>query len=195
MSTGDPVGLIHEEDEHSVVVEGGGAGEPAITARSPLQLFWRRLRRDKVAMAALGFIIALILMAILAPVIVSILGIPDPKAQNSDALDLFGGPTGPSADHWFGVDQLGRDVLSRTIYGARVSLEVALIATGLAVIIGVAVGLVAGYLPRRGRHGPLAPDRRRARLPDPAARPRPRGGLLGRRAAASAAPSSPGSRS
>jgi peptide/nickel transport system permease protein len=144
VSTGDPVGLLNEESEQAVVVDDQG-GAQAITARSPLQLFWRRLRRDKVAMTALGFIIALILMAILAPLVVSILGAPDPKAQNSSALDLFGGPTGPSADHWFGVDQLGRDILSRTIYGARVSLEVALIATGLAVIIGVIVGLVAGF--------------------------------------------------
>ena len=145
MSTGDPAGLIHEQDDHEVVVEAQGGGEPAITARSPLQLFWRRLRRDKVAMTALGFIIVLIVVAIAAPVVVAILGAPDPKQQNSSALDLFGGPTGPTADHWFGVDQLGRDILSRTIYGARVSLEVALIATGLAVIIGTAIGLVAGF--------------------------------------------------
>jgi peptide/nickel transport system permease protein len=96
-------------------------------------------------MVALGFIVALILMAILAPLIVKLAGAPDPKAQNSDALDLFGGPTGPDGEHWFGVDQLGRDIFSRVIYGARVSLEVALIATGLAVVIGVAIGLVAGF--------------------------------------------------
>src|SRR5215208_351938 len=144
VSTGDPVGLLNEEAEQSVVGDDQG-GAQAITARSPLQLFWRRLRRDKVAMASLGFIIALIAMAILAPLVVSILGAPDPKAQNSSALDLFGGPTGPTSEHWFGVDQLGRDILSRTIYGARVSLEVAFIATGLAVIIGVIVGLVAGF--------------------------------------------------
>jgi peptide/nickel transport system permease protein len=144
VSTGDPAGLIHEQDDQAIVV-GDAAGEQKITARSPMQLFWRRLRRDKVAMVALGFIIVLIAIAILAPAIVSILGATDPKQQNSDALDLFGGPTGPTADHWFGVDQLGRDILSRTIYGARVSLEVALIATGLAVIIGTAIGLVAGF--------------------------------------------------
>jgi peptide/nickel transport system permease protein len=96
-------------------------------------------------MVALAFIVVLIVMAILAPVIVDIAGAPDPKAQSSEALDLFGGPTGPSSEHWFGVDQLGRDIFSRTIYGSRVSLEVALIATGLAVLIGVTIGLVAGY--------------------------------------------------
>ena len=58
---------------------------------------------------------------------------------------MFGTPTGPSAEHPFGVDRLGRDIFARTIYGARVSLEVALIATGIAVVIGVIVGLVAGF--------------------------------------------------
>jgi peptide/nickel transport system permease protein len=136
--------LLNVEDTgvDSVIV---GPGDGGIAARSPLQLFWRRLRKDRVAMVALVFIGLLILMAIFAPLIVKILGAADPKQQNFDALDLFGGPTGPSGEYWFGVDKLGRDVLSRTIYGARVSLEVAFIATGLAVMIGTVVGLVAGY--------------------------------------------------
>jgi peptide/nickel transport system permease protein len=144
VSTGDPAGLIHEQEEQAVVV-GEAAGEQKITARSPMQLFWRRLRRDRVAMTALVFIGLLVLIAIFAPIIVDIVGAPDPKAQSSEALDLFGGPTGPSSEHWFGVDQLGRDIFSRTLYGSRVSLEVALIATGLAVLIGTTIGLIAGY--------------------------------------------------
>ena len=144
MSTGDPVGLVHEADEQAVVIQDGG-GEQRIKARSPMQLFWRRLRRDKVAMAALVFIVLLIAMAFLAPAIVALAGTPDPKQQSFQALDVFGTPTGPSADHPFGVDKLGRDVFSRTVYGSRVSLEVAVIATGIAVLIGVAIGLVAGF--------------------------------------------------
>jgi peptide/nickel transport system permease protein len=144
VSTGDPAGLVHEQEEQAVVV-GQAAGEQKITARSPMQLFWRRLRRDRVAMTAACFIVLLIAMAILAPVIVNIAGTADPKAQSSESLDLFGAPTGPTGEHPFGVDQLGRDIFSRTVYGARVSLEVALIATGLAVLIGTAIGLVAGY--------------------------------------------------
>jgi peptide/nickel transport system permease protein len=144
VSTGDPVGLVHEADEQSVVIQ-DGAGEQKITARSPMQLFWRRLRRDKVAMAALVFIVLLIAVAFLAPAIVALAGTPDPKQQSFQALDVFGTPTGPSADHPFGVDKLGRDVFSRTVYGSRVSLEVAVIATGIAVLIGVAIGLVAGF--------------------------------------------------
>ena len=116
-----------------------------ITARSPLQLFWRRLRKDRVAMTALVFIVLLILIAIFAPVLVKLFNAADPQTQNYDALDAFGGPSGPSGEYFFGVDKLGRDVFSRVIYGSRVSLEVAFIATGIAVLIGTTVGLVAGY--------------------------------------------------
>ena len=144
MSTGDPAGLIHEADDQSVVVQ-EETGERKIVARSPMQLFWRRLRRDKVAMVALAFIVLLVLVALLAPVIVSVAGTPNPRTQSSEALDVFGTPTGPSSAHPFGVDRLGRDVFSRTIYGSRVSLEVAFISTGIAVLIGVVVGLLAGF--------------------------------------------------
>jgi peptide/nickel transport system permease protein len=144
VSTGDPAGLIHESEDQSVLIE-DGAAEQRITARSPMQLFWRRLRRDKVAMVSAAFIVLLILVAILAPVIIAIVGTPDPKTQSSEALDVFGTPTGPSSAHPFGVDRLGRDIFSRTIYGARVSLEVAFISTGIAVFIGVVIGLIAGF--------------------------------------------------
>jgi peptide/nickel transport system permease protein len=117
-----------------------------ITARSPLQLFWRRFRTDRVAMVSLGFIVLLILVAIAAPLIVKLLGVSGPYQQNLNALDPFGQPIGPSSAHPFGVDELGRDILARVIYGARVSLEVAFVATGAAVVIGVIVGMAAGYL-------------------------------------------------
>jgi peptide/nickel transport system permease protein len=121
----------------------GGTGE--IAARSPLQLFWRRLREDRVALAALAFIALLIVLALAAPLIVKLVGAPPPDQQSSQALDQFGTPTGPSGHHLFGVDQLGRDVFSRVVYGARVSLEVAFVSTGLAVAIGVVMGMLAGY--------------------------------------------------
>jgi peptide/nickel transport system permease protein len=119
------------------------AGE--IAARSPLQLFWRRFRRDKVGMVALAFIVVLILMAIFAPLIIKALGIPGPNVQNSSALDTFGTPTGPSSAHPFGVDTLGRDIFARVLYGARISLTVAIVATALSVGIGVVVGMTAGF--------------------------------------------------
>jgi peptide/nickel transport system permease protein len=117
-----------------------------IEARSPLELFWRRLRDDKVSMAALAFIVLLVLVAIAAPLIVKLVGARPPNAQDTDKyLDAFGTPTGPSSKNIFGVDELGRDIFSRVLYGARVSLEVAIISTGVAVVVGVVVGLVAGF--------------------------------------------------
>jgi peptide/nickel transport system permease protein len=116
-----------------------------IAARSPVQLFWRRLRRDKVALTALSIVLFMVLVAIFAPLIVKGLGLPDPNVQNDDLLGDFGEPTGPSGAHLFGVDQRGRDVLARVIYGARVSLEVAFIATAITLIVGVSVGMIAGY--------------------------------------------------
>src|SRR3954466_15688303 len=114
--------------------EGGGE----IAARSPQQLFWRRFRRDRVAGAALTFIIVLVLVALFAPLVVKIFGVSGPNVQDSTALDPnFGTATGPSAAHPLGVDDLGRDILARVVYGARVSLAVALIATTVAVVVGV----------------------------------------------------------
>jgi ABC-type dipeptide/oligopeptide/nickel transport system permease subunit len=120
-------------------------GAAAITARSPLQLFWRRLRSDKVALAALIFIILLVLVAVFAPLIIKLVGARPPNEQSSAYLDSFGTPTGPSSDNIFGVDTLGRDVFSRVLYGARVSLTVAVVATALGVTIGVIAGMTAGF--------------------------------------------------
>jgi ABC-type dipeptide/oligopeptide/nickel transport system permease subunit len=116
-----------------------------IQARTPFQLFWRRLKHDRVAMTALVFIVVLAAIAILAPLLVKLFGQRPPNAQSTKYLDSFGTPTGPSGANWFGVDPLGRSVFSRVLYGARVSLEVAIIATAASVAIGVTVGMVAGY--------------------------------------------------
>jgi peptide/nickel transport system permease protein len=117
----------------------------AIAARSPWELFSRRFREDRLAMAALVFLGLLVLIAIFAPLVVKLAGAPGPDTRDSGALDIFGTPTGPSSAHLFGVDQIGRDVFSRTIYGARVSLIVAVTATALATIAGIITGLLAGY--------------------------------------------------
>jgi peptide/nickel transport system permease protein len=120
-------------------------GEAEVAARSPLQLFWRRLRRDRVAMVALVFIGVLILVAILAGPITKLFGAPAPNVQETKALDDFGLPEGPSSAHLFGVDPIGRDVFSRVLYGAQVSLEVAFIGTGLSVLLGTFFGTIAGF--------------------------------------------------
>ncbi len=98
-------------------------------------------------MASLIFLGLLIIAAIFAPAVVRIFGAPtDYDFRDTSALDpLFATPTGPTADHIFGVDQLGRDVFTRTIYGARVSLTVAFSATFFATVLGVIAGLIAGY--------------------------------------------------
>jgi ABC-type dipeptide/oligopeptide/nickel transport system permease subunit len=135
---------VREEEE--LRREGAEAfAETEIIGRTPWQLFWERFRRDRVALAALVFIVLLILVAVFAGVIVRFVAHP-PNAQFPSALDPnFGTPTGPSSTFYFGVDQIGRDVFSRVLFGARVSLEVAFIATALSVGIGVVLGMTAGY--------------------------------------------------
>lgn len=116
-----------------------------IASRSPVELFWGRFRGDRLAIASLIFLGLLIIVAVAAPLIVKLAGVPGPDEQSTEALDVFGTPTGPSAAHPFGVDELGRDVFARTVYGARVSLVVAFAATSFAVFVGVAAGLLAGF--------------------------------------------------
>lgn len=143
MSTGTGASDLLHADDHGV--DDIVAGQGQVAARSPLQLFWRRFRRDKVALAALVFIVLLVLMAIFAPLIRSLAGAPEPGTTATDALDEFGLPSGPSSTHLFGVDNVGRDIFARVLDGARVSLMVAFIGTGLSVTIGVTMGMIAGF--------------------------------------------------
>jgi ABC-type dipeptide/oligopeptide/nickel transport system permease subunit len=123
--------------------------QPEIAARSPLQLFWRRLKNDRVALAAAGFIVVLVVIAVLAPLVIKLVGARPPNQQSTKYFELgkvgVPSPTGPSSHNLFGVDPLGRDVFSRVVYGARVSLEIALVATALSVFIGLVVGMAAGF--------------------------------------------------
>ncbi|HKY64911.1 MAG TPA: ABC transporter permease [Acidimicrobiales bacterium] len=96
---------------------------------------WRRFRRNKLAMVGLVFIVLLLLAAIFAPVIT-----PYSITDRSSSFRA-----GPSSDHWFGTDAIGRDVYSRVIYGARVSLRIGILATALSLLIGVSLGAVAGF--------------------------------------------------
>ena len=137
-------------EDHPVPV-GAGAELTEIDAggalpRTPWQLFWKRFLEDKLALGALVFIVLLVLIAIFAPVVCDIAGAPGPDERDTAALDpVYALPTGPSADHLFGIDQLGRDVFSRTVYGARVSLIVAFAATFIATVLGIVAGLLSGY--------------------------------------------------
>ncbi|MFI7061459.1 ABC transporter permease [Kribbella sp. NPDC050124] len=119
---------------------------PAIEGRSPFVLALRRLRRDKVAMVSLGVIVLIVLMAIFAPVFAHVTGHPPNEQYRDIGLTPDGLPRGPNATFWLGTDDLGRDILVRIAYGARVSLLVGVIATAITVAIGVVLGLAAGFL-------------------------------------------------
>ena len=116
-----------------------------IEGRGPWKLAWRRLRRDKVAMFSLAVIALIALVAIFAPVFTQLTGHP-PNKQYPFGLTADGLPRPPSSKFWFGTDDLGRDVLVRIAYGARISLLVGVVATLLTVIVGVVVGIAAGFL-------------------------------------------------
>jgi peptide/nickel transport system permease protein len=119
---------------------------PRIAGRSPWALAWQRLRRDRVAMVSLGVIVFVVLVAVFAPVIASITGHGPDEQFRQTGLSPDGLPMPPSSTFWFGTDDLGRDILVRIAYGARVSLLVGVVATALTVVIGVVVGLVAGFV-------------------------------------------------
>jgi peptide/nickel transport system permease protein len=143
MTTGGATELLEGAEAQQIERAPGGGVE--IAALSPLELFWRRLREDKVALVALGVICLLVVVALTAPLIVEMVGAPKPNVQNSKALDEFGSAAGPTRHNLLGTDDVGRDVFSRVIYGTRVSLTVAILATGIALVLGVAAGLFAGF--------------------------------------------------
>ena len=119
---------------------------PAVLGKSPWRLFWDRLRRDRLAFVGMGFIVLLILLALLAPVIAEVVGHGPNDRFQREMTDEFGLPKGPNGEFWFGADQVGRDVFVRAVYGARTSLVVAVVATGFAMVVGVALGVLAGYV-------------------------------------------------
>jgi ABC-type dipeptide/oligopeptide/nickel transport system permease subunit len=104
--------------------------------RSERSRAWRRFKANRMAVIAGAFIILLCLMAIFADTIVP-----------HDPLEIYSGKrgVGPSSEHLMGFDHVGRDLFSRVIYGSRVALIVGLGVSSIAVIIGVMVGVTAGY--------------------------------------------------
>ena len=112
--------------------------------QSPLQaraqrwyLAWLAFRRNPIAMAGLAIILALVLMAALAPVLTTTDGIVQDLGQRLEP---------PSAEHWFGTDQLGRDIYDRIVWGARITLYIVTLVAVIVVPIGLAIGTVAGYV-------------------------------------------------
>lgn len=101
--------------------------------------FWKRFSKNKIALAGSSVVILLFIVSILAPWLA-------PYDPNRINLKLVLSP--PSGSHLCGTDQLGRDVLSRMIWGARISLKVGFVATGIAILIGAVLGAIAGYYGR-----------------------------------------------
>lgn len=149
---GPPVTVAQALSEHATVVGPTPEAPPqtatAIEGRSPWALAWQRLRGDRVAMASLIVIVLIALMAIFAPVIASITGHGQNQQFRQTGLDPNGLPTGPGRQFLLGTDDLGRDIFVRIAYGARISLFTGVVATGLAVAVGVVMGLAAGYFGR-----------------------------------------------
>jgi len=134
----------------------------SIIGRSPWEIFWRHFRQDKFALGGLVIIFLMLMMAIFAPVVADITN-HKPGQVNLNSLDSYGLPSSPRwwpdkydpitgekikeapPGYLLGVDDTGRDQLVRIAYGARTSLQVAFIATGIGLVIGVLLGLTAGF--------------------------------------------------
>lgn len=107
-----------------------------VQARTPTQLAWRRFRRSPLALLGVVMLTVIVLLTALAPWIA-------PHGQNE--IDLFNIKSPPSSEHWLGTDALGRDVLSRLLYGGRMSLAIGVAAAVICVVVGIVFGAVAGY--------------------------------------------------
>jgi len=101
--------------------------------------FWEQFLKNKMAVAGFVIVIAMFVVSLAAPWL---------APYNPNVIDLKNILNPPSATHWFGTDQLGRDVLSRMVWGAGISLKVGFVATGIAILIGTVLGSVAGYYGR-----------------------------------------------
>jgi peptide/nickel transport system permease protein len=118
----------------------------SVEGRSPWQLFWTRFKRDHVALGAGVTVLILIALALSAPLFAKYVIHRGPGDLNQNLTNDIGIPIlGPSKVAWFGVDGIGRDIFVRSLYGARISLLIAIVGTGLSLLIGIVLGLLAGY--------------------------------------------------
>jgi ABC-type dipeptide/oligopeptide/nickel transport system permease subunit len=126
---------------------GGPEAEgPGVVARTPRQLFWRRFKEDRLALFGGFLVVFMVLAALAAPLIEDIVGHPYDEQYRDIGTNAFGTPNPPTGSFIFGFDDLGRDILVRTMYGARVSLTIAIVATGVELVIGVFLGILAGFM-------------------------------------------------
>jgi peptide/nickel transport system permease protein len=142
--------MTRESDGTFIPGPDAASAGPAIEGRSLGRIAWNRLKKDKVAMAGGVVVILLVLAAILAGPLSSLSG-NEPDTLHNKLIDPnyqipYGGMGGISGQHWLGVDlPNGRDIFSRILYGARVSLGIAGVSTLVAILIGSILGMVAGY--------------------------------------------------
>lgn len=111
------------------------SNDPVLEARAENRV-WKKFRSHKSAMLGGALVVFFILMALAAP----LLPIPDPAATDWSAVRKA-----PSWAHWMGTDEIGRDVMSRLIWGAQASLAAGVVSVGIAVLFGVPLGILAGY--------------------------------------------------
>jgi peptide/nickel transport system permease protein len=138
------------EDRGSRIVQGGDpeSGQPHVMVVDPVEaeaagdsqwrIAMRHFKRSKLALVGLGVIVLMYLVAIIAPLIAPY----DPIAQENVVQTSY---LSPSAAHWLGTDRFGRDVLTRILYGARISLAIGFVATAISVTLGTMLGAIAGY--------------------------------------------------
>ncbi|NKZ08406.1 ABC transporter permease [Actinomadura latina] len=124
---------------------GAGAAPRPVESRTPSRLAWDRFRRDRPAVAALAVLLLIMAFAALAPLWAHLTGHPCDATFPRTGLDAGGQPRGPGARFPLGADQLGRDVLVRAAYGARISLTAGIGAAALASAAGTVAGTLAGF--------------------------------------------------
>jgi peptide/nickel transport system permease protein len=100
---------------------------------------WRKLRRDPLGLLGLTIVLGIGFVTVFAPWLTS---------YDPNEVDVYARLLSPSGEHWLGTDQLGRDIYSRILYGGRVAMKVSIVAISIAMAIGIALGMLAGYGPR-----------------------------------------------
>jgi peptide/nickel transport system permease protein len=134
--------------EASVEPSAWDAGEELPPGLGPYQLAWRRLKRNKVALAFGGLFVAIVIVCLLAPVYANDIAHTGPNDEHvSTALNQFGLPIGPTghAKFFLGADNTGRDVAVRLLYGGRNSLQIGAEATIITIVLATLLGILAGY--------------------------------------------------
>jgi peptide/nickel transport system permease protein len=114
------------------------ATKAAPKKRSQFEEVWRRLKKNKMAMLGLAIVVFLVLLAVFADFLFNY---EEVVIKQNTAIRL----QGPSAEHWFGTDEFGRDILARLVHGGRISLVVGVIAVAIALVLGGTLGAISGF--------------------------------------------------